>query len=321
MNTGSVYYSINLLRRIGYIRFSFGLMFFLISRWNLLIETAFPSLSTYIHKETERTIPVNDYSMIVDLKKKGIHRDLYMHSIREPYSTTFIKGIISKEYQIIDIGANIGYYAVLESKLAREGVVYAIEPVSQNMSMLSKNLELNECNNVSVFQCAVSDRIGKGTIFVHEMPNWSSLIRPSSGRVVAEVEVFLETIDDFIEKNVNGYPNLIRMDIEGLEYEAMLGARDFLENCVNSWIAVELHLLPRDKMDILLRLLRENGFNIEAIFVEPCSYEMRCATFLNELRKLAGFPEYGFAGRNYEDLEKVLRTNTRPCHVFFKKQD
>jgi FkbM family methyltransferase len=320
MGVKSVHYSIELLKRIGYIRFSFGLMFFLISRWNSLIEIAFPSFSIIAHKETERRVNINDYSMIVDPKKKGIHRDLYLHNIREPYSTAFVKSIISKEDQIIDLGAGIGYYTILESKLANEGTVYAIEPVAQNIRMLRRNLELNECNNVSTFQCAISNRIGNGIFFVNDRPNWSSLGKPSSGRVIEEVEVSLETLDYFIEKNVNGYPNLIRMDIEGFEYEAMLGARDFLKNCSNSWIAIEIHLLPQEKMDALLRLLRENGFTVEAIFIEPVSYEMRSSTFLNELRKCAGFPEYGYAGRGYEDLKNVLSNNTRPCHVFFKKQ-
>src|SRR3989344_3711062 len=73
-------------------------------------------------------IKVNDYEMFIDENGKGIHRDLRMHSIREPESTKLVKEILKEDDVVLEAGANIGYYTILESKkIGKRGIVYAVE--------------------------------------------------------------------------------------------------------------------------------------------------------------------------------------------------
>ena len=58
---------------------------------------------------------------------------------------------------VLDMGANIGYYALMELNLiGPEGRLIAIEPSPWNVELLNKNLDLNEKNNVGVVLGAIS---------------------------------------------------------------------------------------------------------------------------------------------------------------------
>ena len=61
--------------------------------------------------------------------------------------------------KIFDIGANIGYYVLMQSKLiGKKGKILAVEPVRKNMKLLKKNLELNKNNITRTIQVAVTNK-------------------------------------------------------------------------------------------------------------------------------------------------------------------
>ena len=89
-------------------------------------------------KEVLKT--VNGYKMILYPHKKGVHKDLLIHSTREPESTNFLKAKVKEGDVVLEAGANIGYYALLSAKLIGErGFVYCVEPSSENYEFLRKN--------------------------------------------------------------------------------------------------------------------------------------------------------------------------------------
>src|SRR5947207_13810929 len=55
---------------------------------------------------------------------------------------------IQRDWTIFDVGANIGYYSILFSKLAADGRVFAFEPTS-TIGMLRQNLTHHRCRNVT----------------------------------------------------------------------------------------------------------------------------------------------------------------------------
>src|ERR1700681_2634923 len=67
---------------------------------------------------------------------------------------SILSELITKETTFIDVGANVGYFTILSSRLAQ--TVYACEPVPVVFERLSRNISLNNCKNVRAFQCAVS---------------------------------------------------------------------------------------------------------------------------------------------------------------------
>ena len=265
-------------------------------------------------------ITVNsNYLMYVDLKDKGISKELCVHKTREPFSTEFLQKFVKEEDIVIDIGANIGYYSLMEAQLANKGKVYAIEPIPTNVDLLKKNVELNAYKNIFVYQFAIGDKNGVGKMYIYDKCNWCSFIKNPMGNIVNEVKVPLMTLDTFVNEYVDQSPSFIRMDVEGYEYQIIRGAAKVLENKpLKLCIELHPHLMPRKNMVELLNILKQKGFEIKAIFVETSLYNYKDINIINKLRRKIGLPEFGFGGQSYEDLDKLVRQN-QSCMVFFEK--
>ena len=70
----------------------------------------------------------------------------------EPFETSLLSAEVRPGMTIVDVGANIGYYTLLFSKLTGEsGHVYAFEPEPENFALLQQNLARNNRTNVKVF--------------------------------------------------------------------------------------------------------------------------------------------------------------------------
>jgi FkbM family methyltransferase len=129
---------------------------------------------------------------------------------------------IKEGMTVYDIGANVGFYSLLASHLTgKVGNVYSFEPLPQNLNYLNKHVQLNSLTNVEVFNKAVTNKAG---ILYFKIGSDSS-----QGRLSSEGELKVEaiTIDEFVEQN-HIPPSLIKMDIEGAEYDALLGAEKVL---------------------------------------------------------------------------------------------
>ena len=64
-------------------------------------------------------VEVNNSKMLVYPKKGAIHRELFLHRKREVMCTDHLigGGVLKEGDVVLDIGANIGYYVLIESQL------------------------------------------------------------------------------------------------------------------------------------------------------------------------------------------------------------
>ena len=120
---------------------------------------------------------------------------------------------------VYDIGANVGFYALLASELVgTEGTVIAFEPVPSNVRYIESHLALNNVSNVRILQAAVADK--SGTACFKEASNNSMGHLDSVGDYAVEVV----TIDGLLAAGKVSPPQYIKMDIEGAEALALRGA-------------------------------------------------------------------------------------------------
>ena len=263
---------------------------------------------------------VNGYEMILRKKASGIHRELLLHGAREHFSTEYMAGTIRNDDILLEIGANIGYYALLEGKRATEGRIFALEPVPETLDLLRENINLNHLSNISVHEIALGDCQGTMSMFVSKRCNWSSLIDGHLDEVVYKLDVKVMTLDDFVELVLRRSPSFVRMDVEGYEAAVLRGATNYLAQSVESRLFIEIHpsLLPRGDIADLIGRLKCNGYKVEAIFREfnPV-YRRWLAPLYNLIDKLDGGTGYGNLGDDYSDLERALGGGT--THVFFSK--
>ena len=94
---------------------------------------------------------VFNYRLYLDTSDRGLSRTLFLFGKREIDHYKMLQGILEPGMQILDIGANIGYYALMESLvIGPNGQVTAIEPMLPNIEMLKRNIELNSATNIDV---------------------------------------------------------------------------------------------------------------------------------------------------------------------------
>ncbi|MEO1638185.1 MAG: FkbM family methyltransferase [Pseudomonadota bacterium] len=123
-----------------------------------------------------------------------------------------------EEFVFMDVGANQALYSVLASKNPSCTHIHAFEPVQQTADLAQKNIQLNDCANVSLHRVAISNATGKSAIHVDDAHSGKATLReidkPSDDKQV------IETIDAVeLEKIVSGAVGRIvaKIDVEGHE--------------------------------------------------------------------------------------------------------
>jgi len=179
-----------------------------------------------------KIIEINGNKIFLD---KDDSLRLSINQVWEPIETDLVKKEVKKGYTVIDIGANIGYYTLLFAKLVgKEGKVYAFEPEPNNLHLLKKNIEINNYHNVIIEQKAVSDTTKNVNLFTAKQGIGEHRINFSwFGNNGIEVKAI--KLDNYIKEKID----FIKIDIEGAEYNALLGMKKILESNKDIKILVE----------------------------------------------------------------------------------
>jgi len=273
-------------------------------------------------------IKINNALMKIDLKDKGISKDLMIYKKREFFSTDFIKNFINEDDFILEIGANKGYYVLLEAKIAKKGKIYAIEPIKENYCLLEESIKLNSFNNITLFpNLALSDDIKEKIMYFYDKQNWCSFTQNPNENISEKRKISTLTLAEFV-KRTNFYPTLLRMDVEGHEYEIIKGGIDTLKKAKNLKIFVEMHppLLSKEKIKFIMDTLQNNNFKIIAVFQEPTPDLHRFKKIINYIYERVNIQKYGkIEISNYKDLEECLLCSSRFSNpyleCFFEKKN
>lgn len=203
--------------------------------------------------------------MCLDMTDPGISSELFFDGIREIGATEFVKTLLKEGDVVADIGANIGYYALMESRLVGDtGKVYAIEPINKNIQHLQNNINLNRCKNICLLELAIGDENKRETIYLSEKSNLNSMIDHEDLDIIGKTEVDMLTFDTFLQEKEIEMPKMVRMDVEGYEYEIIEGMPKTLssENSPILFIELHTHILGKLKTKDLLIRLKEYGYDI-----------------------------------------------------------
>jgi len=212
---------------------------------------------------------VRDFDMMLDLEDRGISRTLLLFGRREEEHVAILRRVLHEGMTVFDIGANIGYYALIESSLVGAGgCVLAIEPSPDNVKLLNRNLALNGCGNVQVLEMAVSDRGGRQSLHLSHQSNLNTF-HPTGSALPhlsdRSVDVETDTVPA-IARRVGIKPDLIRMDVEGHEVEVLRGLLPAIEaGEMAPMILFETHLSrysPDHDLAAPLRALFAAGYRV-----------------------------------------------------------
>jgi len=143
-------------------------------------------------------------------------------------TVSLCKKIIKPGMTVIDVGAHIGYYSILFSKLVgKEGRVFAFEPEPVNLEILKRNVR--RFKNIKIIPKAISNKVGVVEFFrSKDKTGCHSLLSADFRRDKIKVESV--TLDYFISELQFPKIDLIKMDIEGGEPYAVLGMKILLQS-------------------------------------------------------------------------------------------
>tara|TARA_B100001750_G_C15513174_1_gene605103 strand:+ start:815 stop:1708 length:894 start_codon:yes stop_codon:yes gene_type:complete len=215
--------------------------------------------------------------MLLKTDDPGISKELLLTGVHEERTTAIVKKELDKGMTIIEVGANIGYYSLLESRIIGEkGVVHAIEPVPDNFQKLTSNIELNNKSNIIPYNFAISNKAGSADFFLTDESNWGSMVDPKSDfisksmstklqkRHKDKISVETKTLDQFVKDEEIQEVNLVRMDIEGYEIQALDGMKRLLQDSTNLRLLIEVHNKiftdPKDALGPTFEMLLGYGF-------------------------------------------------------------
>ena len=166
--------------------------------------------------------PIGSFVMPIDWKNSSLVNCLYIHNkVYEPETVAYIEEHVKSDDVVLDVGANFGYYSVLFSELARDGVVHAFEPNPKCYDVLLRNTLLRK--NVVLHKKAVSDSIGRTWFFNHRGYGAGGLMPREHMRSRFHVDTV--TIDSFDFGRVDW----VKIDVEGYEGEVLEGMRDTID--------------------------------------------------------------------------------------------
>ena len=100
---------------------------------------------------------------------------------------TLLRRHVQKGATALDIGANLGFMAVvLAGLVGREGRILCFEPSPRTFHKLQRMIELNDLDNVAAHNVGCGDRIESAPLYdVGETSGHASLIKPESARRAA----------------------------------------------------------------------------------------------------------------------------------------
>ena len=196
----------------------------------------------------------------LNAKDTGLSAELAVEGVHEPRLTAALRQLLRPGMVVADVGANIGYFALLAARrVSPGGKVIALEPFPESYCLLVKNVRANGLANVVPLQVAAGDAARCATLHVYEKANWNRLGAPGPG-VLGAVPVQVEALDILLsaERRVD----LVRMDVEGAEYEVLLGARGILTRDL-PYLVIEVHrqLLGEVSYRRLRELLLDLGYD------------------------------------------------------------
>ncbi|MEZ5942742.1 MAG: FkbM family methyltransferase [Planctomycetaceae bacterium] len=152
-----------------------------------------------------------------------IERHLRTEGIWDRPVSDVLRAVLKPGSQFLDIGANIGYFTLMGSKLVGDdGLVVAIEPSTRALRKLTANLHRNRCGNVLLLSlgAGVTPERVRLTLATENNIGGSAIL--ANGSTGAYEHIPVVPLGPLL-RQLDVSPDLIKIDVEGFELFALRG--------------------------------------------------------------------------------------------------
>ena len=164
--------------------------------------------------------------------RSGTGALIYYQGVSEPETAGLLERIMKPGMVFFDLGAHIGEYTLLVSRLAGDsGRVHSFEPDPDLFELLQENVTRNKLGNVKLNCCAVTDCDGEASFNVCIDPASSSIAQDNNLRsdssVRRTIRIPTRNLDSYCWES-DCRPRIIKADVEGAELSVLQGAQQLL---------------------------------------------------------------------------------------------
>lgn len=162
---------------------------------------------------------------------------------------------------VIDIGANVGVFAIYAASIGRAARVLCYEPFPASYELLCHNAAQNCLGSIETYQQAVGGTPGQRTLYVRDQDGHNSLL---GSRGEPSIAVDCVTLAEVVENRGIDRCDFLKLDCEGAEYEILLQAPPSVLRRVGR-IALEWHAFGPYGYQELEELFRSTGFHVHVV--------------------------------------------------------
>lgn len=158
----------------------------------------------------------------------SVTQELYYHGAENYEFTPLFLHLIKDASVFIDVGANIGYFSILTSKVNPACRVLAVEPSKGSLHYLRKNIQANQSKNVEIVDKAISNINGNLEFYEvinnkypwvkHNLNGSNSLAKDSVVKSNQHYKIGVSTLDALIKKYALQTVDMIKLDTECTEH-------------------------------------------------------------------------------------------------------
>jgi FkbM family methyltransferase len=220
------------------------------------------------HYERQATLEQADIIMLCDITKL-VQRNIYFYNGYEHEYCDYWMSLAKGSSIIFDVGANVGIYSLLGAAANSQASLHAFEPTPELFDSFLANIQRNGLRNIIPNLAAVGETDGQG--FLHVCKGSDGSNEGMNFVTAANLQgtdslTPLISIQTYCQRNKINRIDLMKIDIEGGEYDALMGAKDLLREKAVGYIFLELsewaaHRSGHSTADIK-RILWENGYQI-----------------------------------------------------------
>jgi FkbM family methyltransferase len=210
------------------------------------------------------------------------HKGYWFHGKKREANTmlSFAKLITANNF-IVEVGGHIGYLTLYFSKLANNGKVVVFEPGINNLPYLISNVRNKK--NVRIVQKGVGNETGQKKFYIEALTGQNNTFvkdfdvfeqnKKNAGmnQSYKEITVDIVRLDDFLSEENYPMPQLIKIDVEGFEFQVLSGMRAIL-GMGKTTVMVEIQADYRAIYDLMM----QNNYGV----------------YNDQLQPLNGYTEY-----------------------------
>ncbi len=191
------------------------------------------------------------------------------HTVKELFFTddyrldSIKKWLTTEAPNIIDVGANVGYFSAFSFTRFPKARVISVEPIPKNLALLKANRHRNQGKNWELVEGVMSNETGSIEITFDDTDDFStsaSVVGLDDGEDRLEVQAF--SLEDFLGKHRMKQVDILKLDCEGSEYNILYGSDTETLQRVH-FITMETHELDGERNTAkMIRFLEKNDWTV-----------------------------------------------------------